>query len=195
MPTEEQLLTLRTQIAPAAFSAARLTGIPAEFICAQAILESGWLKHAPGNNCFGIKSYAGEQGRQLLDTKEWFTDDELARFLARGDERTASLVQPVQIRPSGRKLYQVKDWFATFARLSDCFKKRALLFTEGRYAHFTRNYRETGNLEAFVRGIAPIYATDPQYADKVLEIARMKAVTDIVDELHTALTGYGKVTT
>jgi hypothetical protein len=82
----------------------------------QAILESGWLDHAPGNNCFGIKSYNGEYGRQLLSTTEWFTDAELKRFLALGDGRTAQLADPVApARHDGRRKYRVQDWFATFA--------------------------------------------------------------------------------
>lgn len=192
MPTPDEIRTLKTQIAPAAVAASRLTGIPAELLCAQCILESGWLKHAPGKNCFGIKSYPGAYGRQLLATFEWFTPAQLAQFRAWGDGRTAIATEPARIR-AGKQLYQVQDWFATFAALSDCFTRRASMFTEGRYLPYARAYRETANLEAFVRGIGPIYATDPAYADRVLVFAQSPEVTNIVDQLHIALTGYEEV--
>lgn len=186
MPSPDQLRMLQTRIAPAAFAAARRTGVPAEFLCAQCILESGWLEHAPGNNCFGIKYYTGAPGKQLLKTREWFTDAQRDAFLARGDGRTAQLADPPRQDARGRKLYEVEDWFATFPVLSDCFTRRALMFAEGRYAEATRAYRETANLEAFVRAVAPVYATDPRYAEKILALACMKAVTDIVGQLWTA---------
>lgn len=182
--SDDQLRALETQIAPAAVSAARLTGVPAELLCAQAILESGWLEHAPGNNCFGIKSYQGQYGRQLLRTREWLTPQELARFIALGDARTAQAVLPERKDELGRTLYDVRDWFATFATLGDCFLRRALLFTEGRYVESWKRYLENRDLEAFVRAMAPIYATDSHYADAVLAIARMPEVTSIVEQLH-----------
>ena len=40
---------------------------------AQIIIESGWLKHSPGNNCLGIKwtSHYPESMKQMLMTSEW----------------------------------------------------------------------------------------------------------------------------
>jgi flagellum-specific peptidoglycan hydrolase FlgJ len=83
----------------------------------------------------------------------------------------------------------VQDWFSTFATLGDCFTRRAMMFPEGRYAPAARAYRETANLEAFVRTIAPIYATDPHYADAVLAIARAPEVTGIIDR-YTAIRSF-----
>src|SRR6478672_2840811 len=90
------------RIAEAAVASEQSTGCPAELQAAQCILETGWLNHAPGNNCFGIKSYAGAFGRQLLHTREWFTDAELARFLTSADGRTAEPVEPAQQDARGR---------------------------------------------------------------------------------------------
>ena len=159
-------------IAGAAVASERATGCPAELQAAQCILETGWLKHAPGNNCFGIKCYDGAHGRQLLRTREWFTDAEAARFLATGGGRTAEVTDPVQQDARGRKLYNVADWFATFATLGDCFSRRAAMFAAGRYAPFAEAYKAGGSLEDLVRGIAPIYATDPNYANAVLALIR-----------------------
>jgi flagellum-specific peptidoglycan hydrolase FlgJ len=166
---ETQKNSLRL-IAQAAVAAEKASSCPAELQAAQCILETGWLSHSPGNNCFGIKSYSGEFGKQLLVTHEWFHQQELARFLTRGEGRTASIAQPVRQDPRGRTLYQVQDWFATFATLGDCFARRADMFTAGRYAPFAAGFQADRNLETLVRGIAPIYATDPTYADKLLAL-------------------------
>src|SRR5437588_781772 len=129
---ETQKTNLRL-IAQAAVASERATACPAELQVAQCILETGWLKHTPGNNCFGIKSYEGAFGRQLLHTREWFTDAEDRRFVALGDGRTAEAAKPIQQDAHGRKLYNVQDWFATFATLGDCFARRAAMFNAGRY--------------------------------------------------------------
>ena len=159
-------------IAQAAVASAQATGCPAELQAAQCILETGWLAHAPGNNCFGIKSYPGESGRQLLRTREWLTDAELRRFLAAGDSRNAVLVEPVLQDAAGRRLYSVQDWFATFPTLADCFAHRAAIFAAGRYARFADAWRANRDLDALVRGVASVYATDPLYADRLLSLIR-----------------------
>ena len=41
---------------PYAMESERKTGLSAIFILAQAALETGWGKHAPGNMFFGIKA-------------------------------------------------------------------------------------------------------------------------------------------
>lgn len=167
------------EIATASVASEKATGIPAAFVFAQCAQESGWLQHAPENNCFGVKSYVGEFGRQLLATKEWFTSVQLARFLAQGDGRSAV---PDDVPPRGVvRRYTVKDWFATFATLSDCFTKRATLFTTGRYAPFAERYASDGDLDALVRGVASVYATDPNYASEVLAIANEEKVVDAIE--------------
>lgn len=44
------------------------TGIMPEAILAQAALESGWGKHAPGNMFFGVKDFDGVNGNEQLVT-------------------------------------------------------------------------------------------------------------------------------
>lgn len=168
---ETQKTNLRL-IAEAAVASERSTGCPAELQAAQCILETGWLKHAPGNNCFGIKFYDGAYGRQLLNTREWFNDAEAARFLAAADGRTAVPADPVQQDAHGRKLYQVQDWFATFATLGHCFARRAAMSNAGPYAPLAAAYKAGGSLEDLVRGVARIYATAPNYGDSVFALIR-----------------------
>ena len=175
MLTPNQLLRLGAA-AQAAVACEHETGLPAEITVAQWALESGWGSAAPGNNCFGIKEYAGCHGRQLLHTVEWFTDSELQWFLSKGDGRTAELVHPVQTDKRGAHKYAVQDWFSTFASLGDCFAKRAAMWDKGPYAKAADQYRQDNDLVSLVRNIAPIYAKDPAYADQVLAIIRQSDV-------------------
>lgn len=187
MLTNLQLSNLRV-IADAAVSCELLTGIPADLLAAQCILESGWLKAAPANNCFGIKNFRGSYGRQLLPTKEWFSAHDLAWFLHLGDGRTASLVDPTLApSPSGRRLYRVMDWFATFPDLKSCFNRRAGLFLQTPYSVLQAVYSTDHNFERYVRSLSPIYATAPNYADAVLSLVRQPEVADAITEARMSI--------
>lgn len=54
---------------PAAIEVSKQTGVDPRIIVAQAAIETGWGKHAPGNNYFGIKSH-GKAGGNTLATTE-----------------------------------------------------------------------------------------------------------------------------
>lgn len=54
---------------PLAQEASRRTGVDPRVIVAQAALESGWGRSAPGNNYFGIKSHGQGGGNQLATTE------------------------------------------------------------------------------------------------------------------------------
>jgi len=54
---------------PAAIRASERTGVDPRIIIAQAIQETGWGRHAPNNNYFGIKSH-GQEGGSTLATNE-----------------------------------------------------------------------------------------------------------------------------
>ena len=123
-----------------------------------------------------MKSYPGCFGTQLLATREWFTFQQSNYFVSLGGGRTAVLHDPRQIDAMGRQLFDCQDLFATFATLANCFAKRAGMFGAGRYAPFAAAYRSTGDMEAYIRGIAPIYATAPNYADQLLEIINEPSV-------------------
>ena len=56
-------------VMPLAIAASEKTGIDPRIIVAQAAIESGWGKSAPGNNLFGIKSH-GAPGGNVLPTTE-----------------------------------------------------------------------------------------------------------------------------
>lgn len=169
--TPAERATVTGRVAVASVGSERATGVPAELTAAQAILESGWLQHAPGNNAFGIKAH-DSSGRQLLPTKEWFTDPELARFMAGAGGRTAVLSLPEQ-RSGARRLFNVQDWFAAYATLDLGFADHArVLKTVKVYAPAWLQYATDGDFDGLVRGIGKHYATDPKYADTILIVAR-----------------------
>jgi flagellum-specific peptidoglycan hydrolase FlgJ len=140
--TPEQSAALR-RIAEAAVAAERETEVPAEISAAQCILESAWLRIAPGNNCFGIKARAAEPCQYCL-TKEYLNGEWKSQKLA----------------------------FATYPTLAACFAAHARLIQSGVYAPAWGRYQEDRDLGAYIRGISDHYATDPGYAGKILQLAR-----------------------
>lgn len=130
------------------------TGVPALVTLGQAALESGWGRHAPGNNFFGIKAKASDppEARQLLITRE---------VLNRPD---ATFPEVISVTPlDGRKWeYKVRDWFAAYPSPAESFAA---------HGHFLRNtsrYADAFNhLDApyaFAQAVAAAgYATDPNY--------------------------------
>jgi flagellar protein FlgJ len=124
--------------------------VPAELTISQWVLESGWGGHQPGNNCFGIKSYAGCFGVQELKTVE--------------------VIRGVSTVVAGN--------FATFPSIESCFEKHAALFTTGAaYAAVWAEYLKTRDTQTLIRQVAPIYATDPAYASKLLQVIAMQEVS------------------
>ena len=150
MLTSQQLPRLAAA-AKAACLCEKATGLPAEITVAQWALESGWGASAPANNCFGIKSFPGCQ-TQTLATKE-FID---------------GAMQERQLE------------FAAFDSLAECFECHARLITEGKpYAKAWASYLGSHDLQALIADLAPIYATDPAYADKlrsILSMTQLRAV-------------------
>lgn len=128
-------------IMPMAQEASARTGLDPRMIVAQAALESGWGKSAPGNNLFGIKSH-GMPGGNTMSTTE----------VVNG--------QPVT----------VQDSFRAYASPADSVKGYADFMTQNpRY----EPVRSAQGLEAQVAALGKSgYATDPNYAAKVMQIAQ-----------------------
>ena len=132
------------------------TGLPWQLTAAQWALESGWGAHCPGNNCFGIKPYVGCWGTQILSTIEYID----------GTKYTKSLP------------------FASFPDVQPCFIKHAELITKGvPYIHAWREWQNGGgDVNRLADLIAPIYATDPNYAKELKElIAEFNATVESAD--------------
>lgn len=128
-------------ILPAAQACQRTNGIPASFTIAQAALESSWGKRAPGNNLFGIKPGPKWKGPTvLIDTHEVINGKRIA------------VREPFRAyRTYGECLADRAGFFRDNPRYRDCFKER------------------TGH--AWARAAAKAgYATDPQYAEKLIAV-------------------------
>jgi flagellum-specific peptidoglycan hydrolase FlgJ len=120
----------------------RMTGIPASVTLAQAALESGWGKHAPGNNFFGIKG-RGPAGCQCLWTKE---------------------------NNHGQTL-RIQTAFRKYEDPLQCFLDHARVISTGRYLRHAMQH--TQSAESFVTALQSgkaKYATDPLYAQKIMDI-------------------------
>lgn len=137
------------ELLPHARQAAGKLGIPVEVLVAQAALETGWgrhlIRHGDGrssHNLFGIKADSRWDG---------------ARAIVESHEYHAGI--PV-IRESAFRAYDsVSESFNDYV---------AFLRADPRY---TPALEADGDPEAFVRGLQEAgYATDPAYADKVLNI-------------------------
>jgi flagellar protein FlgJ len=139
---------------PHAEAAARSIGIPAELLLAQAGLETGWGRAQPragdgsaSHNLFGIKAGAGWTGAVAASS----TTEYVAGALVRTVER-----------------------FRSYGSYTEAFHDFARLITgNARYAAAVEN---AGDPVAYARGLQRGgYATDPQYADKL--VAAFEKVT------------------
>jgi flagellum-specific peptidoglycan hydrolase FlgJ len=136
-------------IATAAVTCQRLTGCPAALSAAQCIFESSYLTRAPGNNCFGIKVDAHGSGTQYVVTHEFLNGQWLEMPLA----------------------------FESYLTLADCFADHARLIQSGVYAPAWQAYLAGRDLDAYIRGVAAHYATDPAYATNMLAEAHSSTVS------------------
>ena len=133
----------------AAKAATDETGIPSEFILAQAAHESAWgrreIRMADGSsarNLFGIKATGNWTGKVAEVTTTEYVDG-----------------QPRKVVAKFRAYDSYEDAFRDYARL---------LKNNDRYAQVVRN---GGTAEGFAQGLQKAgYATDPAYADKLTRV-------------------------
>ncbi len=142
------------------------TGISAVFILAQAALESGWGKVAPGNAYFGVKDTDGINGNeQIITTTEYSRRNDL-KF------PVIISITPIVIRGLHYFKYRIKDYFRRYNSAEECFDDHA--------SFFLRNPRYKSALEAkgdpcqFAIKVAKAgYATDPGYQDTLIKVIGM----------------------
>ena len=130
------------KILPYALYTQRLTGIPASVTLAQAALESGWGKHAPGNNFFGIKG-KGPAGSQWLMTSEFRNG------------------KNVRTRAEFRRYHDPLQSFLDHAKV----------ISEGRYLRHAMQHTQSAEafVHALQSGKRR-YATDPGYSEKIMSL-------------------------
>lgn len=138
-------------------------GLSAISILAQAALESGWGEAAPGNMFFGVKDTDGINGNeQLLTTTEYHRTP---------DVKYPVIISITPVERNGQKYfkYRIKDYFRKYPTPYECFVDHAnFLMNNERYV---RAWRLRQYPEKFIVEIAKAgYATDPNYAEKLLSI-------------------------
>lgn len=142
------------------------TGISAIAILAQAALESGWGKACPGNMFFGVKDSDGLNGNeQLLTTTE---------YSRRADLKFPVIISITPVIRNGEKWfrYRVKDYFRKYDSPEGSFTDHANFFFK--YKRYAKALLVKSNPYAFIEEIAKAgYATDPGYADKLKNIAKI----------------------
>lgn len=165
LTTEQKDRNLKL-IARASVIAELRTGCPAVVSAAQCILESGWLRVAPGNNCFGIKNTDRFVGEQYTITKEWINGEWKIKRLA----------------------------FEVYPTLEDCFTDHAYLITGGFpgakrncYAPAFATYQATHDLGQFITGISKYYATDPEYDAKITRLVCDRRVIVAIEEARKGI--------
>lgn len=142
------------------------TGVPVLVTLAQAAIESGWGKHAPGNNFFGIKATHNWAGKtQKLVTSEYFTtESDVQHFYSSEDiVKFNGLIQ-------GKYHFTVKAKFRAYETPEESF------LDHGRMLKNSARYKaafKTKTPQEFIEEVAKAgYATAPNYADYVKSIMK-----------------------
>lgn len=141
----------------AAKETAKLIGVSAEAIVAQAALESAWGASAIGFNLFGIKagsSWAGK--KKLVTTQE----------VINGERVT------------------IQDWFRDYNSYEDSIKDHfQFLRDNSRYANIFDPKQNTSDETYFRLLQKDGYATDPNYANSLMNmLASVKSVAGVPDQ-------------
>lgn len=134
------------KLLPAALACQRAHGIPASFTLAQAALESSWGASKLANsgfNLFGVKA-----------DKSW---------------HGAVTVLPTREFVNGKPVMETAKW-RCYATVGECLDDRAAFFRQNK--RYAACFKETTGA-GWARAVAAAgYATDPQYAEKLLGVMR-----------------------
>lgn len=115
--------------------------LPASVCIAQAILESGW-----GRYCIGQFNYFG---------RKWNGWGNYVR------QQTTEYINGEYVT--------IYDKFQSYESLEEAIRDWCILITEEpAYADALAEWRNRWVVEDFVYVLAPVYATDPNYADKIV---------------------------
>jgi flagellar protein FlgJ len=132
-------------LAGAAQACMQRTGIPASITLAQAALESSWGSRAPGNNLFGIKA-----------DRSW----------------TGATVSFQTTEHLGGKDVSLTDKFRAYSSYAESMVDHAkFLLANPRYGPCFKQIDGIGWARALQ---AAGYATDPDYADKLIATIRAR---------------------
>jgi flagellar protein FlgJ len=152
MPLNPSQVAFLGLAATAAVQSQKATGVPAALTLAQAIFESGWGAHMPGNNCFGLKANGRGCGTCTVPTMEYV----------------------------GGKWVEEPLAFEAYSTLGDCFTDHAWLIANGApyRAAWAAYHSPSGLYSIFVLSVGKIYATDPTYGQTILAFSLGSTVQD-----------------
>lgn len=124
--------------------------LPPSVVIAQGALESGWGKYVIGNYNFFGRKWNGEGPYIEVPTQEW--------------NGSAYVTETDKFQDYPDLLHAIDDW---------CI----LITQEPAYANAWGVWCNTHDVEQFVNALGPVYATDPDYADKVISTIRANELT------------------
>lgn len=131
----------------------RASGIPASFTIAQAALESGWGERAPGCNLFGVKADPSWKGPVTVFN-------------------THEVIKGVKV--------PLADRFRCYASWGECLVDHAAFFKANK--RYAACFSETTG-EGWARAVAAAgYATDPDYAAKLVSVIRARNLSSFDKE-------------
>lgn len=132
-------------------------GVLPSLTISQAILETGWGKASIGNNIFGIKANASWKGKTQV-------------------VRTHEFI-------NGKKIY-VDAKFRDYNSIEESLEDRFRLLSNSRYKKVVqaKNYKE-GAKELYKAG----YATDPQYANKLIRIIEQNKLYEFDSQIKEVI--------
>ena len=142
------------------------TGISAIATLAQAAVESGWGKAAPGNMFFGVKDSDGVNGNeQLLTTTE---------YSRRADLKFPVIVSVTPVVKNGVKMFKyiIKDYFRKYDTPEQSFTDHCQFFLSNK--RYAKALEVKADPNKFIDAIAAAgYATDPNYAATLKTVVKM----------------------
>jgi flagellum-specific peptidoglycan hydrolase FlgJ len=152
--SDPKVMQCLTALKAGADSCESTFGVPSSFTIAQAALESSWMQSmlaVKANNLFGVKADASWTGDTLdMPTREYL---------------------------KGQWVVVTAHW-RKYSSIEECLKDHVRFFKQNpRYAKALQ-YPHDGI--AFAREVANAgYATDPQYADKLIAVIRSHLLKDV----------------
>jgi flagellum-specific peptidoglycan hydrolase FlgJ len=158
-----------TTLLPFAKSCEEKTGVSALVILAQAALESGWGRYAPGNMYFGVKDIDGVNGNeQLVLTSEYSrrpncTPKEVGLV-------DIVSVKPVLVNKQPFFKYRGHAYFRKYETPEGSFIDHANLFIRAKVYATAMAVKE--DPLKFIDEMAKHYATAPDYAELLKSILK-----------------------
>lgn len=143
---------IKQEIITAAKKAYKDYDVPASVTIAQFIVESAWGTKMPGglvsNNPFGMK-YNGKGEFVISRTREVIN----------------------------KKTVWIMAKFQKFSSFDEAFDMHGILMNKPIYSPAMKVWKTTRNVNAFVKRMAPIYATDPKYYTTIMSIIKTNNLT------------------